>query len=88
MHSLRRSERMTRTVPIITLAIGLLLPPMMSAQGTLYLSNLDLPPAGSMATGSNAWLAGSFHAGNMRWTPKSGYEVDQISYDSGVREKG
>ncbi len=56
------------------LAVGLFEPQLAPAQGTLYLSNLGETPTGSMATGSNAWLAKSFQTG----TAPGGYVLNSV----------
>ncbi len=48
---------------VIATVFGLLAPKMLPAQGTIYLSNLDQPSAGSLAVGSNSWAAGIFYVG-------------------------
>ncbi len=48
---------------IIASALGLLAPQMLPAQGTTYLSNLDQSSVGSLAVGSNSWVAGIFNVG-------------------------
>jgi PEP-CTERM motif len=59
---------------IFALALGLLRPHMIPAQGTLYLSNLGQTPEGNSATGSNAWLAQYFQTG----TAPGGYVLNSI----------
>jgi hypothetical protein len=48
---------------IIVGALGLLASQALQAQGTMYLSNLDQPSVGSLAVGSNSWMAGIFIVG-------------------------
>lgn len=46
-----------------------------SAQGTTtFLSNIGQPPAGSLAVGSDSWIAGAFGVG----TDASGYLLDSV----------
>ncbi len=47
----------------VACAFGLLASKALQAQGTMYLSNLDQPSAGSLAVGSNSWMAGLFVVG-------------------------
>jgi len=49
---------------IIASGFGLLVPQTLPAQGTTYLSNLDQASIGSLAVGSNSWVAGIFVVGN------------------------
>jgi hypothetical protein len=49
---------------IIMFAIGLMACQIVLAQGTIYLSNLGQPSAGSLAVGSDSWLAAGFQTGN------------------------
>jgi hypothetical protein len=48
---------------IIVLAVVLSAPQITQAQGTTYLSNLGEPSTGSLAVGSDSWLAVSFGTG-------------------------
>ncbi|MGA3213100.1 MAG: choice-of-anchor R domain-containing protein, partial [Terriglobales bacterium] len=48
---------------IMASVFGLLTPQLLQAQGTTYLSNLDQSSAGSLAVGSDSWLAGIFTTG-------------------------
>ena len=48
----------------IVLVFGFLTPQIAQAQGTIYLSNLDQPSIGSLAVGSDSWIAIPFVAGN------------------------
>jgi hypothetical protein len=60
---------------IITFTVALLVPQIVQAQGTTtYLSNLDLPSAGSLGVGSDSWYAALFITG----TNSSGYTLDSI----------
>ena len=54
--------------------IGLLLPVMTSAQGTLYVSNLGQTSTGSAAIGSDSWIAQSIITG----TNSSGYVLNSV----------
>jgi hypothetical protein len=45
-------------------AIGLAAPQIVQAQGTTYLSNLNLTPTGSNPVGSDSWLAAGVYTGN------------------------
>jgi hypothetical protein len=61
---------------ILTLirTIGLLLPVMAQAQGTLYLSNIGQPSASGDAVGSDSWFAQLFITG----ANPSGYDLDSV----------
>jgi hypothetical protein len=60
---------------IIGFAVALLAPQIVQAQGTMtYLSNLDQASAGSLAVGSNSWVALGFSAG----TNASGYVLNSV----------
>jgi hypothetical protein len=60
---------------IITIAVVLLSSQFVQAQGTMtYLSNVDQASAGSLAVGSDSWLATLFTTG----TNASGYTLDSI----------
>lgn len=60
---------------VITFAVALVAPQIVQAQGTMtYLSNLDQASAGSLAVGSDSWLAAGFKTGNNA----SGYLLDSI----------
>src|SRR5208282_1548934 len=48
---------------IIMFVVTLLAPQITQAQGTIYLSNLGQPSTGSLAVGSNSWLAAGFQTG-------------------------
>ena len=53
---------------------GLLAPQILQAQGTTYLSNLDQSSVGSLAAGSDSWLAATFETG----TNPGGYVLNSI----------
>jgi hypothetical protein len=60
---------------VITFAVALLSSQITQAQGTMtYLSNVDQTSVGSLAVGSNSWLAAAFQTG----TNASGYTLDSI----------
>jgi hypothetical protein len=59
---------------IIASVFGLMAPQIIQAQGTTYLSNLDQSSAGSLAVGSNSWLAVIFSPG----TNPGGYVINSI----------
>ena len=60
---------------IIASAFGLMAPEMIQAQGTMtYLSNLGQPSAGSLAVGSNSWVAAGIYTG----TNPGGYVLNSI----------
>jgi hypothetical protein len=59
---------------IILLTVGLLLPLMAQAQGTLYVSNLGQTPTDSAAIGSDSWIAQQFYTG----TNADGYVLNSI----------
>jgi hypothetical protein len=60
---------------IIASVFGLMAPEMIQAQGTMtYLSNLDQPSAGSLAVGSNSWVAAGIYTG----TNPGGYVLTSI----------
>ncbi len=59
---------------IIASALGLLAPQTLPAQGTTYLSNLDQASIGSLAVGSNSWVAGMFYVGNN----SGGYALNSV----------
>ena len=60
---------------VITFAVVLLAPQFVRAQGTMtYLSNLDQASPGSLAVGSDSWLAALYFAG----TNASGYDLNSI----------
>jgi hypothetical protein len=59
---------------IMSSVFGLLAQQILQAQGTTYLSNLDQSSVGSLAVGSNSWLAGIFETG----TNPGGYVLNSI----------
>jgi hypothetical protein len=61
---------------IIVLAGALLVPQISLAQGTVYLDNLGSPSTGSLAVGSDSWLAADFLTGNN----VGGYVLDSIQF--------
>jgi hypothetical protein len=69
--------KLTRTYMekiIIVFAMALFAPQITQAQGTIYMSNLGLPSAGSVAVGSDSWLGVAFRTG----TNASGYTLNSI----------
>jgi hypothetical protein len=58
----------------IALVVALLATTITKAQGATYLSNLGQPSSGSVAVGSDSWLATSFFSGNNI----GGYTLDSI----------
>ncbi len=54
--------------------LGIWLPQLSPAQGTLYFSNLGEPPVSSMVVGSDAWLTQSFRTG----TNSGGYYLNSV----------
>jgi hypothetical protein len=66
---------MKRIIIGSVIALGsILAPQILQAQGTTYLSILGQPPDGSLAVGSDSWLAGAFQTG----TNASGYSLNSI----------
>jgi hypothetical protein len=65
---------MRKIIITIVSVIGLLLPLMWEAQGTLYVSNLGQTPTGSASIGSDAWVAQDFFTG----TNASGYILNSV----------
>ena len=63
----------------IVLVIGLLSPGNIQAQGTTYLSNLGHTSTGSMAVGSDSWLAADLRTG----FNSSGYLLDSVDLAMG-----
>jgi hypothetical protein len=59
---------------LIGFTLALLSPQIVQAQGTTYMSNLGQASAGSLAVGSDSWLATLFEAG----TNSSGYTLNSI----------
>jgi hypothetical protein len=64
---------------LTVLAVGLYAPQITQAQGTTYMSNLEQPPSGSIAVGSDQWVAKLFLTGNNN----SGYFLD--SFQLGIQ---
>jgi hypothetical protein len=62
---------------IIMFALGLLTQPTIRAQGPVYLSNLGQTSTGSVAVGSDSWLAEDFTTG----TNVSGYSLNSIQLE-------
>jgi hypothetical protein len=54
---------MRRIILVLTSVVGLLIPILATAQGTLQLSNLGQTPVGGAATGSDSWNAQGFFTG-------------------------
>lgn len=65
---------MQKIIITLTASLGIWLPQMLLAQGTLYLSNLGEASAGGTVVASDAWLAESFLTG----TNSSGYYLNSI----------
>jgi hypothetical protein len=59
---------------VIVLAVGLLAPQIVQAQGTTYLSNLGQPSSGSFPVASDKWIAQSFGTG----TNSGGYMLNSV----------
>jgi hypothetical protein len=59
---------------ILALALALSLPQAAQAQGTVYVSSLGLPSAGSGSAGSDSWLAADFETG----TNAGGYLLNSV----------
>ena len=57
---------MSKTIisSILASVFALLSPETLPAHGTTYLSNLNQPSVGSLAVGSNSWVASIFVVGN------------------------
>ncbi len=62
---------------MIVVAIGLLAPQTGYSQGTVYISTLNQPSAGSVAVGSDSWLAVAVTTGGN----PGGYALDSIELD-------
>jgi hypothetical protein len=65
---------MKKAIIVFATVLELLVPETVSAQGTLYLSNLGQPSSGSAAVGSNSWLAAPFRTG----INPGGYQLNSI----------
>jgi hypothetical protein len=59
---------------IIVLAVSFLTPQITRAQGTVFVSNMGQPSTGSMAVGSDSWLASGFISG----TNSTGYVLNSV----------
>ena len=59
---------------IIASVFGLLASQTLKAQGTIYLSNLGQSSVGSLAVGSNSWVAAGFYTG----TNPGGYVLNSV----------
>jgi hypothetical protein len=59
---------------VLAFAVALVAPQITQAQGTTYLSNLGQAPAGSIAVGSDSWVAGNFRTG----TNSAGYVLNSV----------
>ena len=68
------SVGMKKSMSVIRLTVGLFAPLAAQGQGTIYLSNLGEPSAGSVATGNDAWIAKPFVTGNV----SGAYELNSI----------
>jgi hypothetical protein len=78
MITLNRTSMKTKlTIGIIVLAVGLLAPQIISAQGTVYLSNLSQSSTGSLPVGSDSWYAALFFTGNNA----DGYALNSIQLE-------
>jgi hypothetical protein len=62
---------------VIVIAAGLLAAQTAHSQGTVYISTLNQPSAGSAAVGSDSWLAVAFYAGSN----PGGYALDSVQLD-------
>jgi hypothetical protein len=62
---------------VIVVAMGLLAPQTVWCQGTLYVSSLDQPSAGSAEVGSDSWVAAWFRTGSN----PGGYALDSLQLD-------
>jgi len=63
-----------RAVNIIAFALALVLPRMLPAQGTIYLSNLDYTSVTNTVVGNDSWRAADFRTG----TNSLGYTLNSI----------
>jgi len=59
---------------VIAFAVGLLFPQTARSQGTIFVSSLSQPSAGSLAVGSDSWQADYFRTGNNQ----AGYALDSV----------
>lgn len=59
---------------ILALAVALLTPHLVQAQGTLYFTSLGQTPTGSAAIGSDSWIAQAFGTG----TNTGGYMLNSV----------
>src|ERR1035438_5489490 len=59
---------------VLALALGMLSPQIIQAQGTTYLSSLDQSSVGSLAVGSNSWVAAGIYTG----TNPGGYVLNSV----------
>lgn len=67
-----------KTLVIIgAIALGLSIPRMVRAQGIVYLSNLGQASAGSLALGSDSWMATAFGTG----TNSGGYSLSSVQLE-------
>src|ERR1035441_4891149 len=79
---------------IIASVFGLLAPQIIQAQGTTYLSNLDQSSVGSVAVGSDSWLAGIFNTGHkldgrgLQTGEQPPSAVEQIAAEGNARQGG
>ena len=74
---------MSKRIPI-TLAIGLLLPQVVPAQSTLYLSTLGQASGVNTVVGSDSWRAVGFVSG----TNQAGYQLDSVQLLMGPATAG
>jgi hypothetical protein len=65
---------MKQTALTVASLVGLLLPQVVAAQGTLYVSNLRQTPTGSAAIASDSWVAQTFVTG----TNSAGYLLNSV----------
>ncbi len=72
--SVKEGVYMKKTILVLVWAVGMSLPRVAPAQGTLYLSNLGSTSDGSAAIGSDAWIAQVFYTGNN----PDGYALNSI----------
>jgi hypothetical protein len=71
----KRDEiKMRRIILVLASGVGLLIPILATAQGTLQLSNLGQTPTGSIAIGSDFWIAQGFYTG----TNPDGYTLNSV----------